>query len=473
MEESSILKSLEEKIQIKSLLLLEKNTFILKLLNSIIGSFDINFPTLEEFDLEANIKDFSDLFDYLYSLCEDKPVKNIALRLISFLILQGKDHNKNYEQLLTDINEIVLNENYLDNSDKRKKVMNDLISDLKLCLKVEKYKYVENYQKRFGLDLMTLFEMIVFLYSDKSNKDLLFFALKELNKKYKCLLFSDSVLNSNESENPNYINCLNQLFVLTFDKKNLKTLDFQNSMFIIRTPINTEVEKYYNDYYSKIIADYFKENLLDDDISKVKRTSFEQIPQSTSSEKINIDEFSPEGKYLYSLYSKNNKEIREVKQENLRLKFKIGIMDLDLKKIKMRSIYKGIIDVFSSVYKIKIDDYYYNKLTAILNKLNKYPEKNQVKELKEFLLDVYSFLKTGNCLAHTFKENITPLNLIFTVLKKELNKDYTNLKGTLEELSLNDTLSNAVNNYYSLRDKNKLLASIKFDENTLKSFLIK
>ena len=147
-------------------------------------------------------------------------------------------------------------------------------------------------------------------------------------------------------------------------------------------------------------------------------------------------------------------------------------MDFDLKKIKIHSIYNGIIDIFASVYNIKTDDYY-NKLTAILKELNKYPENNKVKELKEFLLDIYSFIKIGNYVAHSSKENITPLNLIFSELKKDQNKDYSNLKGILEELSLNQTLLNAVNNYDSLKDKSKLLTSIQFDQNTLESFLIK
>ena len=84
MKENNILETLEKDIEIKSLMLLKKNKFIINLLNSIIGSFDINFPKLEEFDLEANLQDFNDLFDYLYSLCENKSVKNIALHLISF-----------------------------------------------------------------------------------------------------------------------------------------------------------------------------------------------------------------------------------------------------------------------------------------------------------------------------------------------------------------------------------------------------
>jgi len=76
-------------------------------------------------------------------------------------------------------------------------------------------------------------------------------------------------------------------------------------------------------------------------------------------------------------------------------------------------------------------------------------------------------------MVYTFKENIIPLNLIFSELKKEQNKYYANLKGILEKLSLDETLSNSVNNYYYLRDKSKFLASIRYERNTLESFLIK
>ena len=67
MKENNILETLEKDIEIKSLMLLKKNKFIINLLNSIIGSFDINFPKLELFDLETNLQNFNDLLDYWYS----------------------------------------------------------------------------------------------------------------------------------------------------------------------------------------------------------------------------------------------------------------------------------------------------------------------------------------------------------------------------------------------------------------------
>lgn len=39
----------------------------------------------------------------------------------------------------------------------------------------------------------------------------------------------------------------------------------------------------------------------------------------------------------------------------------MSLMDKDLKKIQMRSLYKGIIDIFAFFCNEKIDDYYINK----------------------------------------------------------------------------------------------------------------
>lgn len=56
------------------------------------------------------------------------------------------------------------------------------------------------------------------------------------------------------------------------------------------------------------MEDYFKSNLLENGISKVNRTSFEQIPKSTTFEKINIDEFSPKkNTYILNLINLNRR----------------------------------------------------------------------------------------------------------------------------------------------------------------------
>ena len=75
---------------------------------------------------------------------------------------------------------------------------------------------------------------------------------------------------------------------------------------------------------------------------------------------------------------------------------------MDLRKIQLRSLYKGIIDIFSSIYKIKIDDYYISKSRAIINQLNNFLTSKTIIELKEFLLLIYEFLQKGNFLAEIF-----------------------------------------------------------------------
>ena len=79
---------------------------------------------------------------------------------------------------------------------------------------------------------------------------------------------------------------------INFWQKNFENIRLSKFNIFVREPNNRELQKYYNDFYSKIIEDYFKSNLLENGISKVNRTSFEQIPKSTTFEKINIDEFS-------------------------------------------------------------------------------------------------------------------------------------------------------------------------------------
>ena len=69
-------------------------------------------------------------------------------------------------------------------------------------------------------------------------------------------------------------------------------------------------------------------------------------------------------------------ELEKVKKANMSMQVKISNLELDLKKIKIRSIFKGIIDIFASVFNIELNDYYYIKLEKILDTLGKY-KKNE------------------------------------------------------------------------------------------------
>ena len=55
-------------------------------------------------------------------------------------------------------------------------------------------------------------------------------------------------------------------------------------------------------------------------------------------------------------------ELEKVKKANMSMQVKISNLELDLKKIKIRSIFKGIIDIFASVFNIELNDYYYISL---------------------------------------------------------------------------------------------------------------
>ncbi len=59
-------------------------------------------------------------------------------------------------------------------------------------------------------------------------------------------------------------------------------------------------------------------------------------------------------------------------------------------------------------------------------------------------------------MAHNIDTKTTPLELLFSFLKKD-KKHYPQTKNLLEKLSLNQPLKFAMNNYYSVEDRDELL----------------
>ena len=154
-------------------------------------------------------------------------------------------------------------------------------------------------------------------------------------------------------------------------------------------------------------------------------------------------------------------ELEKVKKANMSMQVKISNLELDLKKIKIRSIFKGIIDIFASVFNIELNDYYYIKLEKILDTLGKYKKNEAINELSIFLQNIY-YLHKGNLLAHSIDENLTPLELIFQIVESDKKKCYPIVKQIFDNLSLNEPLKYAVNNYYSFKDQNRILKNIRF-----------
>ena len=155
-------------------------------------------------------------------------------------------------------------------------------------------------------------------------------------------------------------------------------------------------------------------------------------------------------------------ELEKVKKANMSMQVKISNLELDLKKIKIRSIFKGIIDIFASVFNIELNDYYYIKLEKILDTLGKYKKNEAINELSIFLQNIYYYLHKGNLLAHSIDENLTPLELIFQIVESDKKKCYPIVKQIFNNLSLNEPLKYAVNNYYSFKDQNRILKNIRF-----------
>lgn len=123
---------LDQEIEKENELLLKKNTFVLKVLNKIGCSLTKNFVKITDFDIEVNLIDFNELFDYFYSLCDKNHEKDMCLHLISYIILKTKDLNENYQNLINNIMEVVLTDNYLRIEENRFKLLNKLIDhDLK------------------------------------------------------------------------------------------------------------------------------------------------------------------------------------------------------------------------------------------------------------------------------------------------------------------------------------------------------
>ena len=161
-----------------------------------------------------------------------------------------------------------------------------------------------------------------------------------------------------------------------------------------------------------------------------------------------------------------------MKQEHKDLKIAMDSLKLELKKIKIRSLYKGIIDIFCSVYDLGLEGNYYQKLNNLLYELEKLTENDKIKELKEFLMDVYFYLQRGNCLAHSIDEDTTPLEMIFTLIEKGRKKNYSNTKKLLLELSFDEILSHAIDNYNSLKNKEKLIEAINISRKELEQQLL-
>ena len=522
-KEHPALKLLEPKIKNESERLLKKNYFIMKLLNDIGCYLDKEFNTLKEFDMEAHFETLTELSNYFQILCEEKIEKRFPLHLIFILIVQIDDLDQHFENLINYIMQIFLSDNYCKiQKSILDKIMND---ELKYCLKKERFSFVLNYSKKFVGDILILFDILCYCFNEEENDYyLLKYVLQDLKEKYPKVIIQDSILDSIKINNENYFVLLNQLLELNYEEiYSIQILIYKDSKFQMREPSNEELDSYYkSDYDSKdkkkkkkkkkknnnnlLSNNSFEQNeqkkefnvVTDKDSSKI--SSSNQATKDIISRDIDISKMSPMEMFLYNNLNEVKNELANIKSELAttkselvttkselatinnklkkmdknysELKISVDSLKLELKKIKIRSIYKGVIDIFCHVYSINLNNNYYNKLNDLLYVFENYTENQKIKELKQFLIDIYYYLQKGNVLAHSIEDNLTPIEMIFPLIEKDSKKNYLNTKAILQKLSFNKPLSQALNSYYSLKDKKKLIENINFSLKELEQELL-
>ncbi len=502
---------------------LKRNTFALNLMNEIGKYLDKDFIEFKEFDINDNWSEFQQLFDYFSSLCKKKPEKILALNLISCMVLVTNEITEIYEKIIEDMKKIVFIDGFLNKMEDRIKLMNKLMEEVKLCFNAEQKMLLVNYSKLFEINIILLIEISIYLFSDNINS-LLNSIISQLKDAYPNLIVSDTYLSNIENID---INCINNLLTLKFSPNDLNILFFEDSKFQIKNPSNEELAQYYEkeDFEKKKPKKKSKKKKKDNanesqqKIQKIENVSktqddteltLEKLDYNSLCEKVNFllnenkknsdqlkktieelnetkdelkknneklnetkDELKKNNEKLNETQdelNKNNEELMKMKKNNINLTVRIGNLESELKQIKIRSLYKGIIDGFSFLYNINLNKNYYYKLNLVLDSLEKKYDNNKiVNEFKDFLYDIYYYLERGNYLAHNISDNDAPLELVFSTLKITQKKEYSNVKNILNKLSFNEYLKNALNTFYSLNDESIIKNYINFSLKELES----
>lgn len=126
-----------------------------------------------------------------------------------------------------------------------------------------------------------------------------------------------------------------------------KIIVFENSHFLIRDANSDELEAYINgdleqkikNYSNSLIQKQFYEEKNDSQNIKNSGNVLGEIPNLDPNllnpvEKYLLDKLKELDKQVKEL----NKQVKEMKQVNFKLSFKLNLMDLYLKKIKMGSL---------------------------------------------------------------------------------------------------------------------------------------
>ena len=170
--------------------------------------------------------------------------------------------------------------------------------------------------------------------------------------------------------------------------------------------------------------------------------------------------------------TKKDDEIKNLKNSTKKMEREINDLQLDMKIIKIRTVYKAIIDIFAKVFGLDLLDSYKVKKDNIINQLELFGQNEKVKDLQNFLSAILWYIYEGNNLAHFINKDILPLDFVFNVLQEDCNLNYSSIKPILQKLSFNKTLKYAYGCYFSQDDNDKLLENIKFSKKDLKTLLV-
>jgi hypothetical protein len=346
MEKKSILDYLDEQAEIKSLLRLNRNKFILSLLNEIGSYLSDDFIVIQECDLDSNISNFKELFEFFISLCEKKPGKQIALQLISLIILNTENFGIAETTLVKDIMPIILSENFFSQKDDVTKLMNKLINqDLILCFDEKKNIFIKKIKKLFKINIFDILKIMVYFFSDNSKEELINYTLKNLKENYKNIIVTDSIFKPLNSPNLDHIHCLNQLLSLPFTDKDMKIIEYKKTQFLMREPTQDELIAYINEDSShKSKKSEKKENpKIASENNTIEQNPSNIQQQSLSWETLDYNQLSPITKFLFEEVKKNKDQLQNIKEELQKVKAQgeknkreIESLKQDLMNIKIR-----------------------------------------------------------------------------------------------------------------------------------------
>lgn len=149
-----------------------KNALILNLLNYIGINLDKNFTKLEKFNFNTDCDILSKLYTNFISRFEKNIIrqkKKLALQLIFIIIIKLNDINENYENFINNIMQVIFLGNNLKNRDELVNKLIKLIkNDIKQCFTKDIYDFIYKYNKKLGMNLISLFNILIYFFKDNS-----------------------------------------------------------------------------------------------------------------------------------------------------------------------------------------------------------------------------------------------------------------------------------------------------------------